>query len=356
MPSSYDLCRHALEKSSDPALYRIQTKMFFIRALYFPRLDDSSRQSPPPRLVKLEVVQENQTWYADVTKFFNLSQVENFIIDGPYQDLTSLQIPCNTCGENHSNCTCTPAGEVEETKSVHPRCDHFAETSYMMAFAATNDYYEDEPLLDREYDSEPEEDCWTRDFLFLKLDAGFPIDIGSTTPRNGNPGANYATMTRDVEYLQKFFVKLVQNNNLATKRFTPGFQAEDNLARLTTFRQYYRFESLNIPPKSKEQLPFCSEFFESSERTIRRTQSARFKSHLIRKPSWSMRKVGNSSPAILTFERPPVTRATTTRLFRLQRQLCFSYNRILVATRVQKTMPAGGGGSGCELDPLDGAG
>jgi len=299
-----------------------------VRALYFPRLDDSSRQSPPPRLVRLEVVLENRTWHASVEKFFSSSEVENFIIDGPCLEFADRHKPCNFCGEKQSDCSCSPLSDVPNNMWGDQLTQESSESSYMMTFAAvsTSDCGDEEPLLDRDCDSQSEEDCWTRDFLFLKLNGGFPIDIGSSVSGYGNPGSTYATMTGDIAHLQKFFAKLVRDKNLVKRRFTPGFQAELNVGHKSTHFirsidddlerhiESMKLDNFKMPMKPKVYGP-----------PIRRTQSTGLKPHLVRQPFPSARRFRSNSPAVKSIERPTHTvRPTTTPLRAAQRRLRIS--------------------------------
>lgn len=301
--------------------------MPFVRALYFPRLDDSSWQSPPPRLVRLEVVLENKTWHASVEKFFSSSEVENFIINGPCSEFADHHKPCNFCGEKQSDCSCSPLSDVPNDIWGDQLTQESPETSYMMTFAAvsTSDYDDEEPLLDRDCDSESEEDCWTRDFLFFKLNGGFPIDIGSSVLGYGNPGSTYATMMGDIAHLQKFFAKLVRDKNLVKRRFTPGFQAEVNFGHKSTHSirsiddlerhiESMRLDSVKTSTKPKVYGP-----------PIRRSQSAGPRPHLLRQPFSSVRRFRTNSPAMQPIGRPTHSpRSIITPLRAAQRRLRIS--------------------------------
>ena len=301
--------------------------MPLVRALYFPHLDDSSRQSPPPRLVRLEVVLESRTWHASVEKFFSSSEVENFIIDGPCSEFADCYKPCNFCGEKQSDCSCSPLSDVSNDVWGDQLTQESPETSYMMTFAAvsTSDCDDEEPLLDRDCDSESEEDCWTRGFLFFKLNGGFPIDIGSSVPGYGNPGSTYATMTGDIAHLQKFFAKLVRDKNLVERRFTPGFQAELNFGYKPTHFlrsidddlerhiESMRLDSVKTPTKPKVHAP-----------PVRRTQSAGHRPHLLRQPFSSTRRFRSNSPSLQSIGRPTHTPRSITTLGAAQRRLRIS--------------------------------
>ncbi|RPB25826.1 hypothetical protein L211DRAFT_835886 [Terfezia boudieri ATCC MYA-4762] len=299
---------HLLVRRTDIHVFTPQSQVMpFVRALYFPYLDDSFRQSPPPRLVRLEVVLESRTWHASVEKLFSSSEVENFIIDGPCSEFVDCYKPCSFCGEKQSNCSCSPLSDVPDNVWGDQLTQESPETSYMMTFAAvsTSDCDGEEPLLDRDCDSESEKDCWTRDFLFFKLNGGFPIDIGSSVPGHGNSGSTYATMMGDIVHLQKFFAKLVRDKNLVERRFTPGFQAELNFGHKQThfLRSIHddierhiesmRLESVKTPTKPKVYGP-----------PVRRTQSAGRKPHLLRQPLSSTRKFRSNFPAVQSIRRP----------------------------------------------------
>lgn len=304
--------------------------MPFIRALYFPRLDDTSRQSPPPRLVRLEVILENQTWHADVKRFFNSSEIESFIIDRPAsQDSADRRgKSCNICGEKKQNdCACSLLSEISSKELYNVSQEEHAETSYMMTFAAlsTADYDDEEPLLERDCDSETEEDCWTRDFLFFKLDGGFPIDIGSSVPGYGNQGSSYATMTRDVEHLQRFFSKLVRDECLVKRRFTPGFQTE---IRTMDDSLECRIESMKLNGTEISAQSTPEEQFlnprELSDSPLRRTQPGNRKSTLVRPQLWRTHRTQSNPPSVQSVGRQ-IPRATTTlsglqRRFRISRK------------------------------------
>ncbi|KAF8421457.1 hypothetical protein EV426DRAFT_705772 [Tirmania nivea] len=302
--------------------------MPFVRALYFPHLDDSTRQSPPPRLVRLEVVLENRTWHASLEKLFSSSEVENFIIDGPCSEFADCHKPCNFCGEKQSDYSCSPLSDVPNDVWGDQLTQESPETSYMMTFAAvsTTDCDDEEPLLDRDCDTESEEDCWIRDFIFFKLNGGFPIDIGSSVPGYGNPGSTYATMMGDVAQLQKFFAKLVRDKNLVKRRFTPGFQAELNLAHKSTHFlrsidddlechiESMRLDSVKTPTKPRVYGP-----------PVRRTQAAGLRSHLLRQSSSSARRFRSNSPAVQSIGRSTHTpRSITISLRVAQRRLRIS--------------------------------
>lgn len=315
------LCRFHPSPFNSSKLSRLlplrKKKMPFVRALYFPRLEDSTRQSPPPRLIRLEVILENHTWHADVRAFFNSTEIENFIIDGSSHEATS---PRKCCEVNEEGCLCST---IETQKWPRRHWKELVDTSYMMTFAAItskDDCDNDKPLLEREFESEPGENCWTREFVFFKLNGGYPIDIG-TEPGYGISGA---IMAADIELLQNFFTKLVRDQDLVKRRFTPGVEEDSSASKPKQRRRSTTQHNGGYPESTKltslqpkSHLSFARDSTRPNAFSIRRTQSTRHK------PSWDsncMRTTKAATESLKFTRSPPAPLATIQKRLHLSRK------------------------------------
>lgn len=189
-----------------------------VRALYFPRLYSTPNYDPSPRFVRVEVTIEERQWRADVHAFFPISETEHLIIEGPSRS------DVRPCGGRGEVCVGTARAVMRPWTRLKTigRTKENAHTAYAMAFAATpsmEDYRSEEPLLEREPSFEEERDnCWDREFLFFKLRAGYPIDIGSPTLGCCDLSSH---LVQDMKFLKFFFGQLVRDKALVLRRFAP---------------------------------------------------------------------------------------------------------------------------------------
>ncbi|KAI5798012.1 hypothetical protein DFH27DRAFT_526056 [Peziza echinospora] len=297
--------------------------MPFIRALYYPRLDEKSRETPPPRIVRLEVKIERHTWHAQVASLFPSTDIQSFTIDGPSTGCLGSIETCGNCGVYEDICLCTgiPGQDtfLLDSEKINRQLDELADTSYMMSFAAIEPQDEidaDEPLLDRESPSdEPNENIWARELLFIKLSGGLPIDIGTAIPGCGDPTSILAT---DIDRLKKFFSSLVGDKALVKRRFRP--KVEDAGRPVESSRRI-RSSSVRQPALSFSSQKQTTQSISIPEDDIsrgrvtylRRTQSARIKASF--SPRVSFDCVQKTTTTVVQVEvREEVSRQSSTQV------------------------------------------